>query len=116
LQFRRRCDNFSNDPSVKVILQNPVDHIESAEFISWERFFTYLLSEISKDKPKLNYPKDKSKCPSGYLTDDNIDSIINAINNKKARRRRAFFISSSLNLTLPNPSFCQANPSFAVYT
>ena len=77
-----KSDIFNSDPSVKEILQNPVDHIESAEFISWERFFTYLLSEITKDKPKLKYPKDKSKLPSGYLIDANIDSIINAMNNK----------------------------------
>ena len=61
-------------------MKNPIDHIESKEYFSWERFFTYLLVEESKNREKLRYPKSKGRLPSGYLTDANIDNILNAMN------------------------------------
>lgn len=70
---------YNGNENVKTVLQNPVDYIESKEFFSWERFFTYLLVEESKNREKLKYPKNKSKLPSGYLTEANIENIINSM-------------------------------------
>ncbi len=38
-----------------------------------------VLAEETKGKPQLQYPKDKSRLPSGFLTDANMDSILNAM-------------------------------------
>ena len=70
---------FSRNSNVNKILKDPIEHIESKEYFSWERFFTYLLVEESKNREKLKYPKNKGKLPSGYLTDANIDNILNAM-------------------------------------
>ena len=64
------------------ILKSPADHIESGKYFSWEIFFTYLLVEESRNKEKLKYPKGKGKLPSGYLTEKNMDSIMNAMKRK----------------------------------
>ena len=71
---------FNGNSNVNTILKNPIEHIESKEYFSWERFFTYLLVEESKNREKLRYPKNKGRLPSGYLTDANIDNILNAMN------------------------------------
>lgn len=70
---------FDGNENVRSILNDPVEHIESKVYFSWERFFTYLLVEESRNREKLKYPKGKGKLPSGYLTDTNIGSIINAM-------------------------------------
>ena len=70
---------FNGNENVKTVLENPVDYIESKEYFSWERFFTYLLVTESQNREKLKYPKGKGKLPSGYLTDANIVSILNAM-------------------------------------
>ena len=70
---------FNGNVNVKEILNDPVEYIESKEYFSWERFFTALLTEESKNREKLKYPKGKGKLPSGYLTDTNIDNILNAM-------------------------------------
>ena len=70
---------FSGNDRVKDVLAAPVDYIESETFFSWERFFTHLLVEETRGKPQLQYPKNKSRLPSGYLTDANMDSILNAM-------------------------------------
>ena len=46
------------DNSVKEILDNPEDFIESKDYMSWERFFTALLVEKTKDT-YLRYSKSK---------------------------------------------------------
>ena len=76
-----RSKIFIGNEYVNDILSNPVNHIESRQYFSWEQFFTQLLVDQTKDKPKLKYHKNKSKLPSGYLTDTNIDSILNAMKN-----------------------------------
>ena len=43
---------FNGNSNVNTILKNPIDHIESKEYFSWERFFTYLLVEESKNREK----------------------------------------------------------------
>lgn len=70
---------FESNDHVKTILTNPADYIESSEYFSWERFFTYLLAEETKDHPQLRYPKNKSRLPRGYQTDANVESILNAM-------------------------------------
>lgn len=71
---------FAGNTNVQNILNDPIVYIESKDFFSWERYFTYLLIEETKDKPQLKY--DKVKLASGYLTEANIENIINAMKNK----------------------------------
>lgn len=46
------------DKEIITILENPSDYIESKEYMSWERFFTSLLVEKTKDT-YLKYSKNK---------------------------------------------------------
>ena len=55
------------------ILENPSDHIESREYFSWERFFTALLVELTKDS-YLRYSK--RKLNQAYLQDRFRDRIL----------------------------------------
>ncbi len=57
-------------------MMHPADHIESAEFISWDRFFTSLLTEKTKGTV-AKYSK--KKINEYYLSDGNITKIINKI-------------------------------------
>ena len=56
------------------ILEHPADFIESSEFFSWERFFTNLLGQRTKDIPYMRY--DKAKLPEFYLQEENLKKII----------------------------------------
>lgn len=56
------------------ILEHPADFIESSEFFSWERFFTNLLEQRTKDIPYMRY--DKAKLPEFYLPEENLKKII----------------------------------------
>ena len=46
------------DKTVEEILDNPSDFIESKDYMSWERFFTALLVDKTKDT-YLKYSKSK---------------------------------------------------------
>lgn len=70
---------FATHTNIQEILSNPIDYIESKENFSWERYFTRLLVNESKNMAKLKYPANKSKLPSGYFMDANIESIIHAM-------------------------------------
>ena len=59
------------------ILKNPSDYIDSSKFISWERYFTNLLEDISKYYAYANY--DKSKLKKFYLEGINKDKIASQI-------------------------------------
>jgi hypothetical protein len=61
-------------PDVLEILKHPADFIESSEFFSWERFFTNLLEQRTKDVPYMRY--DKAKLPEFYLQEENLEKII----------------------------------------
>lgn len=74
---------FDRDADVRQKLADPVEYIDCKEYFSWERFFTALLVSASKGKPNLEYPSHKGSIPSGYLTEANIDSILNAMNRGK---------------------------------
>ena len=58
------------------ILESPADHIESKEFFSWERFFTAILIDMTKDS-YLAYKK--KNLNSVYLTDTVKKSILERI-------------------------------------
>ena len=61
-------------PDIIEILQHPADFIESSEFFSWERFFTNLLEQRTKDISYMRY--DKAKLPEFYLQEENLEKII----------------------------------------
>ncbi len=61
-------------PDVLEILEHPADFIESSEFFSWERFFTNLLEQRTKDVPYMRY--DKAKLPEFDLQEENLEKII----------------------------------------
>ena len=58
------------------ILERPADYIESKEYFSWERFFTAILIDMTKDS-YLAYTK--KKLNSVYLTDNVKKSILDEI-------------------------------------
>jgi hypothetical protein len=58
------------------ILERPADYIESNEYFSWERFFTAILIDMTKDS-YLAYTK--KKLNSVYLTDTVKKSILDEI-------------------------------------
>jgi len=64
-------DNINSD-----ILDNPSEYIESAEYFSWERFFTHYLIEITNGT-YLKY--DKQRINPVYLHDNNKKAILNVI-------------------------------------
>ena len=70
---------FAGHADIQKILEDPIAYIECKEFFNWERFFTHLLVTESADMPKLNYPRNKSRLPSGYLTAANMECVINAM-------------------------------------
>ena len=61
-------------PDTLEILEHPAEFIESSEFFSWERFFTNLLEQRTKDGPYMRY--DKAKLPEFYLQEENLEKII----------------------------------------
>ena len=65
-----------NDEEVREILSTPYDYIESAEYISWEQYFTELLTKKTMNTP-MKYSK--KELNSVYLEDKNVEKIINAI-------------------------------------
>ncbi|MCI8638852.1 MAG: translation initiation factor 2 [Coprococcus sp.] len=54
------------------IMESPEDFIESGKYCSWERFFTGLLEELTKNTP---YAYSKKKLNPNYLTRGNIDKF-----------------------------------------
>lgn len=65
-----------NRKDLQDILSSPHEYVKSEEFLSWERFFTHLLQEITKDTP-LQY--DKKKLSKAYLSKKNINKIVDTI-------------------------------------
>ena len=58
------------------ILERPADYIESKEYFSWERFFTAILIDMTKD---IYLAYTKKKLNSVYLTDTVKKSILDEI-------------------------------------
>ncbi len=61
------------DSAVKQILENPAESIESSKYFSWERFFTSLLTEKTKDT-YLQY--NKRELNPAYLQDKERSAIL----------------------------------------
>ena len=61
------------DTDINEILSHPEDYIDSQEYISWERFFTALLRERTKDDPVKHYEK---KELSSFYTGENAKRIL----------------------------------------
>ena len=70
---------FARNDNVQEILADPAEHIDCEKYFSWERFFTALLVAETNGKANLEYHENKSHIPSGYLSEQNIYSILNAM-------------------------------------
>lgn len=66
-------------PDIEAILKNPSEYIHSEKYISWERYFTDLLIESTKNDNYMKY--DKSKLADYYKNAVNISKILNSIKN-----------------------------------
>lgn len=53
-------------------MENPGDFIESSEYSSWERFFTCLFDNLTRN---TIYEYSKKKLNPNYLTRGNIDKM-----------------------------------------
>ncbi len=62
-----------DDNEIQEVLDSPEDYVDSVKFLSWERFFTNLLVEKSKDS-YLQYSK--SKLNANYLHEKEIRAIV----------------------------------------
>ena len=62
-----------SDSNVNRVLENPADSIESSRYFSWERFFTSLLTEKTKDT-YLQY--NKRELNPAYLQDKEKNAIL----------------------------------------
>lgn len=60
-------------PEIAAILENPSSYIESADFFSWEQFFTNLLQSATKEST-LAYREDK--LAEGYMDTANADKVM----------------------------------------
>lgn len=70
---------FDSNDNVQEILADPAEHIDCEKYFSWERFFTALLVAETNGRANLEYHENKSHIPSGYLSEQNIYSILNAM-------------------------------------
>ena len=69
--------NILGDSDIDKILRNPEDYIDSSQYISWERYFTSLLIERTKDNEYMRYSK--TKLSGFYLTDGSVGKISGVI-------------------------------------
>lgn len=69
------ASNTIPDVNVSAILEQPENYIDSAKYISWERYFTDLLIESTKDSPLWRYAK--KKLPSVYLSPKVVKAVKN---------------------------------------
>ncbi len=61
-----------SSPNLEAILEATSEYVESSQYISWERFFTDLLINITKD---TMYPYSKHHLVPYYLSEGNINKI-----------------------------------------
>lgn len=62
---------------LKEILSSPADYIDSENYLSWEQYFTDLLTKLSQEHNYMHY--NKHKLNAFYLQDENVRKIINAM-------------------------------------
>lgn len=65
-----------NKPFIRKKLEEAENYIESEKYFSWERYFTDLLMEETKDSP---YPYDKSNLKDFYLQDKVVQKVLKAM-------------------------------------
>lgn len=65
-----------NKPFIRKRLEEVENYIESEKYFSWERYFTDLLMEETKDSP---YPYDKSNLKDFYLQDKVVQKVLKAM-------------------------------------
>ena len=65
-----------NKPFIRKKLEEAENYIESEKYFSWERYFTDLLMEETKDSP---YPYDKSNLKDFYLQDKIVQKVLEAM-------------------------------------
>ena len=65
-----------NKPFIRKKLEEAENYIESEKYFSWERYFTDLLMEETKDSP---YPYDKSNLKDFYLQDKVVQKVLEAM-------------------------------------
>lgn len=58
--------NVIPDINVSEILSQPEEYIDSKEYVSWERFFTRLLMDKTRENAVWNYSK--KKLSKAYLS------------------------------------------------
>jgi hypothetical protein len=63
------------------ILKNPADYIESAQYFSWEQYFTELLIRLSSVRDYMRYSKEKLL--PFYLQEENVQKILHAMGEKE---------------------------------
>ena len=64
------------DSSLPDILEHTSDYVESTEYISWERFFTWLLGKLTLDNPYVTHYSKIGKVPKAFLADNNIEKVL----------------------------------------
>lgn len=69
------CSELFTSHELKKILAEPQDYIESKQYFSWERFFTDLLVNETKDLKGKEYQKEKLN--PYYLREESIVKIVN---------------------------------------
>ena len=60
-----------------MLLNEPGDYIDSTEYFSWERFFTDMLTQLTKNDPITAYSK--KKLPPYYLDGRNRERILSVL-------------------------------------
>ena len=65
------------DKEIIQILREPEKYIDSKEYLSWERFFTALLIERTRQNEYMQYRK--ANLSDFYLTDKNVKKIYEVI-------------------------------------
>ena len=65
-----------NKPFIRKKLEEAENYIESEKYFSWERYFTDLLMEETKDSP---YPYDKFNLKDFYLQDKIVQKVLDAM-------------------------------------
>lgn len=69
---------IANDPDWDVLV-SPEKYIDSGKYFSWERFFTEMLVQVTKEDKYKKYPKNKGKLPEYYIQDRVITQVKNII-------------------------------------
>ena len=68
--------NILHDREIQEILQHPQDYIDGESYFSWERYFTQLLIEKTKDSV---FSYSKKQLNSVYLLPEHLDKIVDTV-------------------------------------